>query len=213
MSSAVPDEFIAVHKNSWVKFNMPPPYEAIQQAAYSFATPEMMAFYEKEKKENEEYDAKQAKEKAEQERTQKEKAQQAENDEKARRRREAADRLELKGLYQTWKRTCDPYFEKNSTVVIVVFPYLPKNATKCTEQSCIIQKVAAGSIMACRHDVEKLYRASGNYSITFLKQERLNWHPDKVGRRSDPQKRKDFEKLATQFCQIIQELIDEGQES
>ena len=59
--------------------------------------------------------------------------------------------------------------------------------------------------MVCHHEVERtLMDVAGNkYSVTWLKKERLRWHPDRFSNRIESR----F--LAQEIFQLIQSLIDE----
>ncbi|KAF2188693.1 hypothetical protein K469DRAFT_724582 [Zopfia rhizophila CBS 207.26] len=89
------------------------------------------------------------------------------------------------------------------------FPYLPAALTTCALAQCIATKSEADGLRACRHDVEKLLRASGLYSYEWLRQERLRWHPDRFGRLCEESWRETGRKLAEEMWKIIDELITE----
>jgi hypothetical protein len=62
-------------------------------------------------------------------------------------------------------------------------------------------------LLACEHDVEKFLRSDDQYSVSWLRKERLIWHPDKFGQRCDPDFRRELQKKATEFYAIFQSLI------
>nr|GFD47804.1 hypothetical protein [Tanacetum cinerariifolium] len=86
--------------------------------------------------------------------------------------------------------------------LLIAFPYLPAAVTICALPSCELLKSEPLSIKACRHDVEKLMRASGGYSYEWLRQERLRWHPDRFGRLCDEGWREEGKKMAEEMFKI-----------
>jgi hypothetical protein len=129
-------------------------------------------------------------------------------EERATKAREEALRVELPLIYSAWKRECDSRFSSNTP--LTVFPPLPRKVCFCNEVSCSKRKNEEGSLMACRHDVERLLRASGSYSLAWLKKESLGWHPDRFGQKCDPDYRAGLCKKATELFSIFGVLIDDG---
>jgi hypothetical protein len=128
-------------------------------------------------------------------------------EERATKAREEALRVELPLIYSTWKEECDNRFSGNT--LLTVFPSVPRKVCFCNEISCSIQKIEEGSLMACRHDIERLLRASGSYSLVWLKKESLVWHPDRFGQKCDPDYRAGLCKKATELFAIFGVLIDD----
>lgn len=91
---------------------------------------------------------------------------------------------------------------------LTTFPHLPYAACICKEVSCVARKQEPGSLRACQHDVERLLRASGLYSLAWLRKERLLWHPDRFGQRCDPDFRPELRKKATELYAIFEVLIE-----
>jgi len=152
----------------------------------SYATPEVMAEYEQEWEET-----------AEQERK--------EEEENARKMKQAEEeKLAHRLLYNRWKALCDSLF--NGTALITRFPHLPVDICTCDIQVCGLRKVDK-LLLACRHDVEKLLKASGQYSLAWLRTERLAWHPDRFGRKCSPEYKDLLLKKATEMYTIFEELI------
>ncbi|KAF2731637.1 hypothetical protein EJ04DRAFT_363547 [Polyplosphaeria fusca] len=89
------------------------------------------------------------------------------------------------------------------------FPYLPPAITTCMLQSCAAPKADPFGLRACKHDVERLLRASGLYSFEWLRQERLRWHPDRFGRLCAEEWREAGKKLAEEMFKIVGSLINE----
>lgn len=87
------------------------------------------------------------------------------------------------------------------------FPYLPASAATCALDACKTAKEDPAGVKACKHDVERLFRASGLYSYEWLRQERIRWHPDRFGRLCAPEWREDGRRLAEEMFKIIDSLI------
>lgn len=64
----------------------------------------------------------------------------------------------------------------------------------------------------CKHEVEKLLRASGMYSVDWLRSQRLNWHPDRLGQRFEARYRPAAVLKATTMYQTFEELLREERE-
>jgi hypothetical protein len=62
-------------------------------------------------------------------------------------------------------------------------------------------------LFSCRHDVEKLLRASGSYSLAWLRSERLAWHTDRLLRKCAPELREMFQERTTEMYSIFEELL------
>lgn len=120
--------------------------------------------------------------------------------------REAALQAELPTLYSSWKAEYTKLFA--SSTLLTVFPTPPRKACFCTEVSCLQRKNEEGSLTACRHDIERLLRASGLYSLAWLRKESLAWHPDRFGLRCDGDVRAILCGKATQLFVIFGELMD-----
>ena len=61
--------------------------------------------------------------------------------------------------------------------------------------------------LACEHDVERALRADEEYSIAWLRRERLVWHPDMFGKRCHPESRTELQRMATEMYAIYESLI------
>ncbi|KAF2275751.1 uncharacterized protein EI97DRAFT_450918 [Westerdykella ornata] len=96
---------------------------------------------------------------------------------------------------------------KRQAKLLTSFPYLPSEVTICELDVCRVSKVDPGGLRACRHDVERFLRASGQYSKEFLRQERIRWHPDRFGRLCSADWRDDGRRLAEEMFKIIDNLI------
>lgn len=89
------------------------------------------------------------------------------------------------------------------------FPYLPSSLAVCPLPVCALQKADPGGLRACKHDVERLLRASGSYTYDWLRQERLRWHPDRFGRLCAIGWREEGKKLSEEMFKIIDILMGE----
>lgn len=118
---------------------------------------------------------------------------------------EARKAQQAKATYQTWSKQCELYFA--STEPRTVFKHPPQSICQCREVVCISYKQAEGSIGACRHDMEALLRASGQYTLTWLKKDRLKWHPDQFGKKCDSIFRTELSQKSTQMYSLYEELI------
>ncbi|KAF2877560.1 hypothetical protein BDV95DRAFT_559558 [Massariosphaeria phaeospora] len=87
------------------------------------------------------------------------------------------------------------------------FPYLPPAVTTCSLPVCHSTKSDSEGLRACKHDVELLLRASGQYSYEWLRQERIRWHPDRFGRLCEESFRESGTKLAEEMFKIIDGLL------
>jgi hypothetical protein len=92
-------------------------------------------------------------------------------------------------------------------ILLAQFPYLPSAATLCKKDACLLVKEDPSGLRACKHDVERLFRASGSYSYDWLRQERIRWHPDRFGRLCTEEWRETGRKLAEEMFKIIDSLI------
>lgn len=79
--------------------------------------------------------------------------------------------------FQKWHQRWTAAFAEGS---ITVFPHPPQFVCICKEVSCVVQKNEQGALLACRPDMKRLLEASGPYSSRWLRQESLNFHPDRV---------------------------------
>ncbi|KAF1976194.1 hypothetical protein BU23DRAFT_42747 [Bimuria novae-zelandiae CBS 107.79] len=91
--------------------------------------------------------------------------------------------------------------------LLTSFPYVPPTVTTCVQPVCALQKADPNGLRACKHDVERLLRASGTYGYEWLRQERLRWHPDRFGRLCAEEWRDEGRKLAEEMFKIIDILI------
>ncbi|KAF2676406.1 hypothetical protein K458DRAFT_379961 [Lentithecium fluviatile CBS 122367] len=89
------------------------------------------------------------------------------------------------------------------------FPYLPPAVTTCRMPTCTLVKTDAEGLRACKHDVERLLRASGLYSYEWLRQERIRWHPDRFGRLCEVGWREEGRRLAEEMFKAVDILIGE----
>jgi hypothetical protein len=89
------------------------------------------------------------------------------------------------------------------------FPYLPPSLTVCIVPVCVLYKRDPGGLRACKHDVERLLKASGLYSREWLKQERIRWHPDRFGRLCDVGFREEGRKLSEEMFKAVDALLVE----
>jgi hypothetical protein len=135
-----------------------------------------------------------------------EKQRKKEAEEKAAQAEQEAEELTLQ--YVVWSTGYESDIA-NNTNMLTTFPHLPMKVCKCTDASCKIRKEEEGSLRACQHDVELLLRASGMYSLTWLRKERLTWHPDRFGLRCDIDYRKLLKRKATELYAIYEILIEQ----
>jgi hypothetical protein len=96
--------------------------------------------------------------------------------------------------------------------LLTAFPYLPTNVTICRMSTCTSLKADTEGLRACKHDVERLLRASGLYSYEWLRQERLRWHPDRFGRLCEEEWREEGKRLAEEMFKTIDILMGELRE-
>lgn len=115
--------------------------------------------------------------------------------------REAED---LGMQYVIWRSAWEADLQRKK--VLTTFPHLPIRLCICREISCMARKLDTG-LLACEHDMEKFLRADEQYSVAWLRKERLVWHPDKFGLRCDPDFRKELMKKATEMYAIFESLI------
>jgi len=87
------------------------------------------------------------------------------------------------------------------------FPYVPAAVRVCKQQVCELAKSDSTGVKACKHDVERLLRASGSYSYEWLRQERIRWHPDRFAPLCQPEWRDTGRKLAEEMFKIIGSLM------
>ncbi|KAF9734196.1 hypothetical protein PMIN01_07099 [Paraphaeosphaeria minitans] len=95
------------------------------------------------------------------------------------------------------------------TTLLTSFPYLPPSLTTCPLPGCALQKADPIGLRACKHDVERLLRGSGNYGYEWLKKERLRWHPDRFGRLCEVGYREEGRKVSEEMWKVIDILLVE----
>lgn len=113
---------------------------------------------------------------------------------------------ELTLAYVLWQTAWEADVTRKK--LLTTFPHLPTQICVCVEVSCKLRKVESG-LLACQHDVESLLRASGMYTLAWLRKERIPWHPDRFGLRCDPDFRKELKRKATEMYSIFETLIEE----
>ena len=99
------------------------------------------------------------------------------------------DRMRYGKVYQAFVKGCENLARSPD-----VFP--PLGNYNCQKSKC----TKAKKLAACRHDVEKTFRGSGQYSEEFLQQQRRTWHPDKFAGKGI------FQIKAKELFQIIGQL-------
>ncbi|KAF2786908.1 hypothetical protein K505DRAFT_317612 [Melanomma pulvis-pyrius CBS 109.77] len=95
--------------------------------------------------------------------------------------------------------------------LLTTFPYLPAPLATCPDTPCVYFKSDPAGLRACKHDVERLLRASGLYSYEWLRQERIRWHPDRFGRLCDEGFRERGCRLAEEMFKIVDGLVGEAE--
>ena len=207
ISCATPGHFICV-KNNLTRHGWLEEWEPFESSLDTMFDKDKAARRRKARKERAEAEEKQkAREKKRKER-ETEAALQKEDEARLEREREAALAEELAMQYYLWKTSWEDSMVKNRA--LTTFPHFPVQVLFCEDVSCKSFKEEEGSLRACRHDVERLFRASGLYNHGWLKKERLGWHPDRFGLRCDPDFRKALRRKAEQLYQIHEELIAQG---
>jgi hypothetical protein len=79
------------------------------------------------------------------------------------------------------------------------FPQAPCSVPICNKDTCMTSEFGNG----CHHFLRAILKESGQYSVDFLRKERLKWHPDKFSGKGDGPVR------ATEIFEMIQRLIEE----
>lgn len=110
-------------------------------------------------------------------------------------------------VYYRWAATVNSCGEGQLTR----FPYLPEEARKCHLESCRADKEEADGLKACRHDVEAFLRKSEKYSSSWLKRQRLFWHPDRFGQLCTPEHRAGLCKISERMFVIVNGLAAEAE--
>jgi hypothetical protein len=96
--------------------------------------------------------------------------------------------------------------------LLTSFPYLPPALTICVIPVCMQYKMDTRGLRACKHDVERLLRASGLYNKEWLKAERIRWHPDRFGRLCEVGFRDEGRRLSEEMFKLVDALlIEEGE--
>ena len=126
--------------------------------------------------------------------------------EKARSKREAAsaEAERRKSLYNTWRAKCAEDFASMKT--LKTFPHIPVSECTCNETLCQIFK-SKELLKACVHDVGRFLRLSEQYSADWLRVERNEWHPDKFGRRCDPEFLSEIQQKGAMMFTMYGQLI------
>jgi hypothetical protein len=196
LDPVTPDRFVIVYKSTEVKGNKISNAEEYRRVANSFATEEAKEIYAKEKVRAEE----EVRRKAEEARAEavREAARKAAQEEKE---------AEMQFQYAIWLSVCERAFSSISPLRI--FPQPPEKICVCALAACTMRKKDSG-LSGCRHDFEPLLKASGKYSLTWLRTERTAWHPDSFGRRCEISCRQQLQRQAQEVFTIFGELIDEN---
>lgn len=71
-----------------------------------------------------------------------------------------------------------------------------------------MRKAENDGLRHCHHEMKQLFQASGRFSESFLRQERLRWHPDKFARFCHPDARELLKMKATVLFSIFGTLLD-----
>ena len=129
------------------------------------------------------------KRKAEEERQRKEEQRQRQKQQEARRHAESDQRA-----YKDWRQRCDRFRDNRETMT--TFPAPP--TWPCTAARPCDREI----LDACRHTIERLYRASGGDLQERLKQEKLEWHPDRFA-KCKQWCREEMQRKATEMFKII----------
>jgi actin-related protein len=159
---------------------------------------------EREKREEKDRQAKANKEAKRKRKEEEERRARAQEAERIRREEEEVLAEDLQLKYVLWQSSWEA--DVRAKRLLTIFPHLPIAVCTCNEVSCKSRKVP-GSLMACQHDVERFFRASGLYSLAWLRKERLLWHPDRFGQRCDPDFRVELRRKATELYAIFETLI------
>ena len=72
---------------------------------------------------------------------------------------------------------------------------------------------SASHLQVCHHEIRRLLRASGTYTVDSLRSERTKWHPDRIAGRCDPMFKEGLLKQAAEMFHIVQMLIEREQQS
>jgi hypothetical protein len=205
MNPGQDDSFIIALTTTQCYGNDVPNLQGFRNVAKSIATDEIKAIYEAEweerRKEEEEEKRKQEKARSEAEAKRKKDA----ADSAKRQQEEVRQKRVLRISYLDWSGRCQRLL--GGSAPITTFPYLPTDVCTCDDPICGPRKIEK-KLLACQHDVEKLLRASGQYSLEFLSKERLPWHPDKFGRKcSDAPNKVELLMQTTEMFSMFQVLI------
>ena len=112
----------------------------------------------------------------------------------------------LKQAYASWRIQCAEDFARTGT--LTSFPRLPAFDSKCSEFLCRSSK-RNESLRVCCHDLRRFLQASGQYSVEWLKAERIEWHPDKFSTRSHPDFKIELQEKAATMFYLLGRLVDE----
>ncbi|KAF2119228.1 hypothetical protein BDV96DRAFT_642265 [Lophiotrema nucula] len=110
-----------------------------------------------------------------------------------------------KDHYQHFAELTSTIFEARA---LTAFPDLSGFASLCAEKTCKATKDDANGIGICAHALEKVLRGSGHYTVDFLKDERVKWHPDKFARLCHPDYQESLKKKAECMFVFFGMLLD-----
>ncbi|KAG4427931.1 hypothetical protein IFR05_016587 [Cadophora sp. M221] len=108
--------------------------------------------------------------------------------------------------YADWSRACDKFFSDKSgtTSFPNPAPFLPKGA-KCREKTC----VRGEELGVCHHELRSLFKGNERFALSWLKRERLRWHPDRfAGRIGRGEDKREARELAKEMFRLVQRLVD-----
>jgi hypothetical protein len=101
-----------------------------------------------------------------------------------------------KEKYEKWSASCREFFS-DPLASAAKFPR-PRGMDGCKEKGC----VKGEGLAVCHYQLSRLLRGCDAYELTWLKRERLRWHPDKFPGREE------VKALAQEMFQMLQRLID-----
>lgn len=205
MNPAVEDSFVLIFSDTHAYGNKTASFDHFHSIASSFASPEVARIYEREKEERQRTEEAEQKRKAEADDAERKRKVREAAEQRAQQQKAEKARRELEAQYRTWKAGCDKLFRPGAAP-IVDFPHLPIEVCTCEIAACWSRKTEK-LLFACRHDVERWLRASGQYSLVWLRTERLAWHPDRFGRKCSLEMRPALSLKATEMYAIFEELI------
>ncbi|KAF2186154.1 hypothetical protein K469DRAFT_573140, partial [Zopfia rhizophila CBS 207.26] len=88
------------------------------------------------------------------------------------------------------------------------FPDHSSYMKSCAKNACRPVKADADGVGICIHDLAELLRGAKDFSLGFLKEERIKWHPNQLTRYYQEDHKESLKRKASLLFAMITDLIE-----